>query len=727
MSCISKSEITSLIFSEDPTKIKFLKSENLLGVQTKKSIDIYRIFPKLEKISEIHENLHSANCEPYDFNFANNGSSIIYSNSKKRVFIKKIEKNQKPYNLFKQISNTNIKNFQFVETQNKIDSKYNCFKGISYDLNIKDKKNNILDKIFNCSFTHLYTFRDNLTKIEKLENIIDNKENIQIVSSINLNGNISICFNFVFDFLKIDLQNFFEIKMNSDLEYLFSPSLDFIYIFVKEKKIMNDKELFCLNFCQIDIKFLKKNLEELFFISYNISSIKAIIMNLRLGYFKAKSDFKEVSMKLKSFLAELELDEGDNLDNFINFIKFGICQEDIIKSFFECFGLNKLNDFNEMINTKFDIILDFFRESFLPGLKRISAILQDLKLIDKKYKYENLNFFEDKILEETLEYISFAQKAVKEIIKMIFKKITQLKNFFLFLFKKKIKTRNGVNSEEEDIQFKQYIESELDFQNLLEYLKNMESITLKDLLITLDSSIFIYKEEKENKGERKNNLELENIDLINLFKDLRTDLGLKNYEEKKKKKIDIINELSLIGIIREFEKRLKKFNPFFGNEILKNFKFVNHQNFLKDSNTEIYNKIILDKNENITFLFSEKNIFYILKKINSENFLMKLNLEFLSIKKKHIFSYNKKKNDLYITDNNNNENILFSLNLNQFQFQKIKFENNLQFDFQNFKGYIVSRNIIQGVQTFNRRINFLNNNDDELISLFYDNRLHILK
>lgn len=713
--------ITSLLFSEEPLKIKFLKSENLIGVQTKKSIEIYRIFPKLQKISEIHENLHSSNCEPNDFNFAKNGKSIIYSNSKKRVFIKTIEKNenQKPYSLFKKISTNNLSNFQFVNTKKKIDSKFNCFKGISFDLNEKEKKNNRLDDMLNCSFTHLYTFRDNLTKIEFLENLIDNKEKIKVVSAISENGDVNVCFNYVFDFLKIDLKNFIDVSPNCEFDYVFSNDLKFIYFFGKEKRGGSDKEIFDLNFFCIDCRFFEMNLEELFFISYNISSIKAIIMNLRLGYFKAKSNFREVSMKIKNFLAELDLDEEENLINFTNFIKLGICKEEKITSFFEIFGLKKLTDFHEMINNKFDILLDFFRESFLPGLKRISAILQDLKLIDKKYKNENLNFFENNILEETLEYISFGQKSVSKLIKIIFKKITQLKNFFLFLFKKKLKIRNGANSEEEEIQFKQYVQSEVDFENLLEYLRSIESITLKDLLTDFDSSIFTYDKTKKN-----NNLELTNNSLIDMFKDIRNDLGLKNMKKETKNEIEILNQLSLIGIIKEIENRLKKFNPFFEKEILKNFKLHKNRNILKNSETDIFNKILLDDQKNIIFLFSEKNLFYILKKISSENFLIKLNLNFLSIKKKHQFSYNEKNNNLYITDNNNNNNFLFVLNLNQFKFSKIKLQN-LNFDI--VRGIDVDINMVKCTKRFDRRISFLNNNDNELISLFYENKLNILK
>ena len=40
-------------------------------------------------------------------------------------------------------------------------------------------------------------------------------------------------------------------------------------------------------------------------------------------------------------------------------------------------GVKKLKEFYDTINSKFDILEDFYDESFLPGFKKVLAMLKD--------------------------------------------------------------------------------------------------------------------------------------------------------------------------------------------------------------------------------------------------------------------------------------------------------------------------------------------------------------
>lgn len=54
---------------------------------------------------------------------------------------------------------------------------------------------------------------------------------------------------------------------------------------ISEEGDENDFEKNSLNLIELDINFWKKNLEIIFFTAYNITLIKDMLMNLKLGYF----------------------------------------------------------------------------------------------------------------------------------------------------------------------------------------------------------------------------------------------------------------------------------------------------------------------------------------------------------------------------------------------------------------------------------------------------------
>ena len=66
----------------------------------------------------------------------------------------------------------------------------------------------------------------------------------------------------------------------------------------------------------LDISKIGENMDLLFFTCYNLYYLKEIMVNIKLGYYKAVADLQKLTVDIRSFLETLELMEDDDLQMF---------------------------------------------------------------------------------------------------------------------------------------------------------------------------------------------------------------------------------------------------------------------------------------------------------------------------------------------------------------------------------------------------------------------------
>lgn len=490
-------KITSTkVMSENPKKCEFLEGQAIIGVVTEVGLEIYRVKPQFERISLINTSeLNNAGIR--DFIIDPVGQLIIISTDKPKVQVFKLteDEDRRPYIIFND-ADTAVKGFRVMQSGFNIKSSYHSFQRIhDRDINMPEASYSVVEKIFKSSFTHLFTIKENLNKIQKLESLIDIKNQIYFLYCID-GLKIKASLNSLIDLFTLDLSEFIEgtfeiLSIDSGAE------IDKLNILVK-----STMEEGRINVSSVCFKFdqLSDNIDEVFCLNYSLALVKEFLLNLKLGFFNAKTKFKEIGKKVQAFIGEMNIDEVSNLEELRWFIKFGYRSTENLPSFFEILDMKKLAEFHQFVLQNFGIVEDFVSESLKPGLSKILVILEDTKRINSRLNINSQSFIDVDAIDTFINSLRVLSKAIDQLLYRITDKKLEILNFFLFLFKWKMKSSANLKYNENP-EYLKYYNALLDFKLLIKYLSSYSSICLEDLSAACESEIIVVNNENETVTE----------------------------------------------------------------------------------------------------------------------------------------------------------------------------------------------------------------------------------
>lgn len=507
--------ISAKTLTDPPQRCEFLDKEAIIGVVSEAGLEIYRVKPQFERIALI-TSTELGNSNVRDFIIDPIGQLVIVSTDKPKVQVFKLteDEDRRPYIIFNDADSPVI-GLNVMKTKYNVKSSYHSFQRLNdSDVSIQETSYNVAEKIFKSSFTHLFTIKENLNKIQKLESLIDQKNQIYILYSVD-GKKIKASLNSLIDLFTLDLSEHVESRDFQILSIDQSECLGRLNVIARV-----DKENGTSDFVNVVLGFkqLSENIDEFFCLNYSLALVKEFFLNLKLGFFNAKTKFKDIGKRVSGFLGELHIDEPENLTELRWFIKLGHRSTENLPSFFEILDMKKLAEFHQFVLQNFSIVEDFVSESLRPGLSKIQVILEDTKRIIIGLNIRDNNLMEITTLEGFMNTVRLLSRAIDRLFYRISAKKLELLNFFLFLFKWKMK--NSANLKfTENPEYLKYHNALLDFKLLLQYLDSQASICLDDLAADCDTELLVHP------TEPRQDVSL-STELVDKFKSLQVKLGL---------------------------------------------------------------------------------------------------------------------------------------------------------------------------------------------------------
>ena len=646
--------ISAKNFENPIQKYKFYPNQSILVILNNFGLDIYRTLPEFEKVFTITPQLLN-NKQVIDFTIDQYSKQIVVSTNKPKIHVFEISENNdfKPFTAFNPVS-TNINKMRIFKTKLNVEACFNNFRAI-YDGDYKNEvsaKKSPLDIIFKSSFTHLFTMAENFNKIQKLEHMIIQNSPIYVLTVLD-DKRLRFAFNSITEFLNIDTSGFIDKEDYRIVDFDQNETLNKLRLIYKGKEETG--------IIQLDMKKLSQNITECFYLNYSLMIIKEMTLNLKLGFFNTKNKFKEVKKQLLIFLENIELEEDEeNIVTLRQFIKFGVLNNPKFLDFFENIDMKKLNELYKSINQLFDVVIDFFTESLLPGFDRIRLVVSNLKGMMESLDSNTLGNFDVKKLEDFSKNFFALSKSIQKLFTMINDKKLHVLNFLLFLFKMKIKTINSL-SYLENPETRAFYESLLDYEFLLNYLSSEESIFLDDLIGSFDQTA-LYQEQTEN-----NNIPLSD-ELSKKFKELEMKIHISEKASVQTNSDGMKEEQSIKTLFQKIDTNvnslMKELKMMFGNNISKDYQVSFGENI---------NYIDLGRYNNNTklFIIERTDSFFFFKMTEKQTTFTKIVVKELNSRKITGFRYNNITNRLIL--------MLMSVNEGKTEVKEI-FLNDLNFE-----------------------------------------------
>lgn len=264
---------------------------------------------------------------------------------------------------------------------------------------------------------------------------------------------------------------------------------------------------------EFDFSTVGENIELFFFTSYNLSFVKDLLNNLKLGYFQSQSKILEISSSISSFLDTMELMEDEYLQDFRSTILVGHKITQRIQTFLDGLGEKKVTQFEEQFLQKVEEVEDFLIETYKPGLFKILAILVDIEFVGDLFELQIQRMFTAEEVRGFKELIQVLAEHSLSLQKFIQLKKMQVKNFCLFLFKRYIQAENLLLVQVQP-EFQKYKDGIVDFKMLMDYLSSWDSIKLKDLQGFFQENIFPPKPQPINKLTFNNQKIVDQLNVI---------------------------------------------------------------------------------------------------------------------------------------------------------------------------------------------------------------------
>jgi hypothetical protein len=485
----SKREIViSKPLAQRMLKQSFVSGKELITLMFKNSFEVYRVDGSLHKIAQIDKSQIGMNISAADYVWSPDGLTFCYSTSKPKVFCynlgdPSIEKRTiSSFNDSRKI----VYNLRWFDSKYDILASYDCLRSLEdTEKKSKNPSQNLLESFLKCSYSHVFAMKEILNKIQTLEGLITKGGKITVLSGIDQDWILRLSFNGVLDFGKIQVGKYILLPDETkNMKYEFSndfSKLYFMYL-VQNNSELAGRNRFNLELTIIDCSDFSTHFKEYFLAFFSLQNIKEILSNVRIGYYSSKTTINEIRTKLKNFFGETDVMEEETLNELKNLIQWK-SEGDTFLKFFENIDLKRLYELSESINNNFNILIDFFMESFYPSLQRASAYLQDLKHLMTYFECRKIDHINAEYINTMDTHLVAAMKTVHSLIEIIINKKLELKNFCLFCFKWKIKASpNAKNMESEE--FRAYNESVFDFEILLKYLSSTKSIFLDDLIFS---------------------------------------------------------------------------------------------------------------------------------------------------------------------------------------------------------------------------------------------------
>lgn len=333
------------------------------------------------------------------------------------------------------------------------------------------RRPNLLDQLFKCAFTHPYSRKENLNKLRLLEELLT-KSKVSILSALLDSGEVHLSIDGLVDFFAVDLKK--HVQLDSVEQTKVQLAADFSSLQVLVPYALANSQEVKLTILGLDLLPLKSSLPEILRLMIRAAYFREIAVNLRFCYEKMRMSFQDIQRKIKGFLMELDLEEDPMiLYRLKQFVVTGT-QNEKINEFFKNLSVKKIGEIRESVGNFVRDVRALLLDTFKIGLSRMMVLLSFMKSA-RPGLFDSLE-----------DLVRGAYFVLDSIVSKTLAKEIQIRNFFIFLYRSKLKTISPKKvCEYED----EALSSErLDHHQLLALLKSKESLYMKDLLEAIEKT-----------------------------------------------------------------------------------------------------------------------------------------------------------------------------------------------------------------------------------------------
>ena len=394
----------------------------------------------------------------------------------------------------------------------------------------------MLDRVFKCVFTHPFSRRENLDKLDLLENLLA-KPTVSLLSAFLESGVVHFSVDGLVDLFSVDLNS--HIQLENVHKIKVSLASDFSSLQVLVPYTLANSDQVKLTLLGLDLSSLKSSFPEIVRLMTRAAYLREIAVNLRFCYEKMRMSFQDIQRKIKGFLMDLEMEDDPLiLLKLKQFISTGN-QNEKINDFFKNLSVKKIGEMRETVGSFLKDCRGLLLDTFKAGLSRMLVVLSFLKsarpgLFDPLDSLVRQAFF-----------------LVDSIISKSVAKEIQMRNFFIFLYRSKLKTispKKVCEYEDENLSGER-----LDHLQLLRLLSSSDSLYLKDFLSLIERSQLTGDFRQTHSPLFKENLDkgFQNQQIEKEFEDLMNDLHLQ-LDSSNLKQFDHFEGESIPISVRQF-------------------------------------------------------------------------------------------------------------------------------------------------------------------------------
>lgn len=467
--------LTIVSLKEKPGWMKLQCHSNLLGLIAHKKLVVYRIELGFHKIFEFEEKNLQNNEKIIDFNFSPTSQKICLAFEKGKIICLNIEEpdnEKRQLHLFANSSQA-CSLIKWVESTKRIHSWFDCFRLINEDSRPSNNRNYFYDYV-KPSFSHVFADKANLLRIQSLEDLIDRRETISILSVVENLRTLRLAFNGVLEFGEIDLAKICPMENLVRLEYCWLDQFKTLLT----ASLNGDRSSCTLSVGWTNTHQFEFYMREIFAVSWILANIKESDANLKLGVFKSRTVLKTQKDVLLNWFPE-SIRLNPNLHTDIKHLaEFGSTKSEELFNFLKELDIKAMFNANESIGKFLKSLFEFFLECVYSQYQRMGAYVRELRQVNEQLTQKGVCVLPVNELLDLENLIVAALQTTEIVIDKINRKKLQLRNFFLFCFKAKFKLANKLRDGSEH---KELHEAIVDFGLLFEFLNTRESLFMDDL------------------------------------------------------------------------------------------------------------------------------------------------------------------------------------------------------------------------------------------------------